>query len=310
MPKRTGVITYNLAERGRKHNGTDRSDLDIRSMVNCINAANTQELVKSGDLFGYYGHEVRARFGMNPPDKWVNPQTGEIIRIEPALRTIQLSADSDGNVTTKHEFMETDDGKYAQNLYVSNAGGFSSAIVRKRAASGLYEVTSFDGFDYVRQPNYNTNRGDGMFDSLFCLEEEEELAFDSLQPLTPSQAAVKTALESAILHQRDSIATAIHSEIMIGHYQNEAMSAQQSHLTRQQKIAAMRTRQAERKQEVYDSLICPSVSFDSLSTQWDSFAMLGTSDSDMRTISDAKKARDAQKSQDRERVKVFDRNPR
>lgn len=308
MPKRTGSITYNLAERGRKHNGTDRSDLDIRSMVNCINAANTQELVKSGDLFGYYGHEVRARFGMNPPDKWVNPQTGEIIRIEPALRTIELSADGDGNVTTKHEFMETDDGKYAQNLYASNAGGFSSAIVRKRAASGLYEVTSFNGFDYVRQPNYNTNRGDGMFDSLFWLEEEEELMFDSLQSLTPSQAATKAALESAILHQRDSIATAVHSEIMIGHYQNEAMTAQQSHLTRQQKVAAMRARQAERKQEVYDSLICPSVPFDGMSADWDSFTSLGTSDRDMRTIDDAKKAQSKQNNQERERVKVFNRS--
>ena len=53
MSKKTRTITYNLADRGREHNGIDRSDINIQSMVNHINAAATQELVSSGDLCGF-----------------------------------------------------------------------------------------------------------------------------------------------------------------------------------------------------------------------------------------------------------------
>lgn len=307
MSKKTRTITYNLADRGRAHNGVDRSDLDIRSAVNRINAPDVQELVNSGDLYGYYGHEVRARFGMNPPDVWVNPQTGESIRIEPALRTIQLSADSDGNVTTQHEFLDTDNGKYSERLYANNAGGFSSAMVRRMNEAGKYEVSSFAGFDYVRQPNYNTNRGDGMFDSLFWLDEAEEMAFDSMANVTPERAAIMAALETAIIHQYDSVATAIHSDMMINHYQKEAISAQELLITRQQQLVNVKARQRARKDEIYDSLICPSVSFDKATAQWDSFNNQGTSDSDLLTTESAKQARINTERRKEERISLFGR---
>lgn len=307
MSKKTRTITYNLADRGREHNGIDRSDLDIQSTVNRINAPDVQELVKSGDMFGYYGHEVRARFGMNPPDVWVNPQTGENIRIEPALRTIELSADNDGNVTTRHEFLDTDSGKYSERLYANNAGGFSSAMVRRMNEAGKYEVSSFAGFDYVRQPNYNTNRGDGMFDSLFWLDEAEEMAFDSMANVTPERAAIMAALETAIIHQYDSVATAIHSDMMINHYQKEAISAQELLITRQQQLVNVKARQRARKDEIYDSLICPSVSFDEATAQWDSFNNQGTSDSDLLTTESAKQARINTERRKEERVSLFGR---
>ena len=309
MSKKTRTITYNLADRGRAHNGVDRSDLDIRSAVNRINAPDVQELVSSGDLYGYYGHELRARFGMNPPDVWVNPQTGENIRIEPALRTIELSADNDGNVTTRHEFLDTDSGKYSERLYANNAGGFSSAMVRRMNETGKYEVTGFAGFDYVRQPNYNTNRGDGMFDSLFWIDEAEEMAFDSMTRVTPERAAIMAALETAIIHQYDSMATAIHSEMMIGHYQKEALSAQELLITRQQQMANVKARQQARKEELYDSLICPSVSFEEATAQWDSFAQSGTSDKDLLTTESAKQAR-VNTERREERVSLFGRQRR
>lgn len=304
MSKRTRLITYNLADRGREHSGIDRSDIDIRSIVNRINAPDVQELVNSGDMYGYYGHEIRARFGMNPPDKWVNPKTGEIIRIEAALRTIELSADNDGNVSTRHEFMDTEDGKYVQSLYLGKAGGFSSAMSRRMSSTGKYEVTSFNGFDYVRQPNYNTNRGDGMFDSLFWLDEADELVFDSMSSLTPERAAIMSALESAIIHQRDSVANAINSEIMISHYQQEAISAQDLLIARQQQMANVKARQQSRKEEIFDTLICPSVPFDEAAAQWDSFNMKNTSDKDLLTTESVKQARvDAERRH--ERVSLF-----
>lgn len=306
MSKKTQLITYNLADRDRKHVGIDRSDMDIQSMVNRINAPDTQELVASGDMYGYYGHELRGRFGMNPPDVWVNPKTSETIRIEPALRTIKLSADNDGNVTSQHEFLDTDTGKYSERLYSNKAGGFSSAVMRKRNAAGKYDVTGFYGFDYVRQPNYNTNRGNGMFDSLFWVDEADELmAFDSLDGLTPQQASIKSALEMAILHQYDSIANASQADMMIAHYQNEALQAQEAQISRQQHLENLRQRRHDRKLEVYDSLICPSVPFDEAVAQWDSFNMQGTSDLDLRTTGDSKKVQADQKRHSEERTRIF-----
>lgn len=307
MSKKTRLITYNLADRGRAHNGIDRSDLDIQSTVNRINAPDVQELVSSGDMFGYYGHELRARFGMNPPDVWVNPQTGENIRIEPALRTIELSADSDGNVTTRHEFLDTDSGKYSERLYANNAGGFSSAMVRRMNEAGKLEVTGFAGFDYVRQPNYNTNRGDGIFDSLFWLDEAEEMTFDSMANVTPERAAIMAALETAIIHQYDSVATAIHSDMMINHYQKEAISAQELLIARQQQLATVKARQRARKDEIYDSLICPSVSFEKATAQWDNFNDQGTSDHDLLTTESSKQARINTERRKDERVSLFGR---
>ena len=259
MSKKTRTITYNLADRGRAHNGVDRSDLDIRSAVNRINAPDVQELVSSGDLYGYYGHELRARFGMNPPDVWVNPQTGENIRIEPALRTIELSADNDGNVTTRHEFLDTDSGKYSERLYANKVGGFSSTVMRKRGAGGLYDVIGFYGYDFVRQPNYDTNRGDGLFDALFIEQEEGEFTFDSMAGMTPQQSAIKSALETAIVHQYDSILTAISSDAMINHYQNEVIAAQEEAINREVRLNKLRNKRASRKEQLFDSLVCPSV---------------------------------------------------
>lgn len=303
MLKKTKVITYNLADRDRKHSGIDRSDLDIQSAINRINAPDTQELLKNGDMFGYYGHELRARFGMNPPDVWVNPNTGDSIRIEPAIRTTQLSASNDGTITTQHEFLDTDTGKYAAQLYANNAGGFSSAIMRKRNNAGKFDVTGFYGYDYVRQPNYNSNRGNGMFDALFIEDEDGEFAFDSVHGVSSEHVLIQSALETAIMHQYDSISAAIQSQIMVSHYQQETLAAQDALITRQQKIESIRDKRIEREQAVYDSLICPSVPFEDAMAQWDGFNNLGTSDKDLITTHDATtKAGKIERSKQRPRI--------
>ena len=86
---KTEILKYNLYDRGRKHTGQDRSDVDIEKMIDRINAPDTQELVKTGGLFGYYGHQIRQRFGMNPPETaMIN---GKKIHLEPAFRTIYLN---------------------------------------------------------------------------------------------------------------------------------------------------------------------------------------------------------------------------
>ncbi|WP_352309065.1 hypothetical protein [Psychrobacter sp. W2-37-MNA-CIBAN-0211] len=308
MLKKTKLITYNLGDRGRSEGlGTDRSDVSIQSMVERINASDTQELVASGDMYGYYGHELRGRFGMNPPDVWVNPESGESIRLEPAIRTIKLSADNDGNVTHQEEFLDTDNGKYSERLYANNAGGFSSAVMRKMGNAGKYDVTGFHGFDYVRQPNYHTNRGNGMFDAMFWSDEDVEMAFDSLTGLSPERVAMKAALETAIIHQYDSVATAINADTMIAHYQNEALVSQNALITRDKRQASLAKRQEERQEAIYDNLICPSVSFDEITAQWDNFANLGTSDADLRTTATAQQFF-ADKEHDQQRTHLFKRS--
>ena len=306
MAKKTKIITYDLADLGRKHTGTDRSDLDIQSMVNRINAPDTQELVASGDMYGYYGHELRARFGMNPPDVWVNPNTGENVRIEPAIRTIKLSANNQGIVTTQHEFLETDTGNYSAQLYSNNAGGFSSAIMRKRNNAGKFDVTGFYGYDYVRTPNYNTNRGNGMFDALFIEDEEGEFAFDSLTGLSAERMIIKSALETAILHQFDAVNAAVQSQVMVNHYQSEALTAQDALINREQKIEAIVSKRRQREADIVDSLICPSVPFDKAVAQWDSFNQMGTSDRDLITTEKAGKSKQAH-ARKQERVSIFNR---
>jgi len=309
MSKKTRVITYNLADRGRsKDVGTDRSDVDIKSMVDRMNASSTQELINSGDMYGYYGHELRGRFGMNPPDVWVNPNTGDSIRIEPAIRTIKLEADNDGNVSHQQEFLDTETGKYSERLYASNAGGFSSAVMRKMGSAGKYDVTSFDGFDYVRQPNYNTNRGDGMFDGLFWLDEtSDQPAFDSLEGISPERAMIKAALETAILYQYDSIAAAVQADAMNTHYQNETLAAQDAYITRQQNLENIRAKRANRKDELFDSMICPSVPFEATANAWANFDGLGTSDRDLRTTESVKKSQEDGIKHREERTSIFKR---
>lgn len=305
MLERTDVITYNLKERGRSDDlGLNRNDVDIRSWINAINATHTQELVESGDMYGYYGHEIRQRFGVLPPDTFVN-EAGETIRIEPAIRTIKLSADNEGNVTTQYEFMPTDHGAYASQLNKIKAGGFSGVVLRNpvKNRSGFHEVTGFYGSDYVKTPNYNTHRGYAQYDALIL---DHESMFDSLVQASPNEIMLKRALETAIMSQRDSIAVTMQANGMIELYQNEAMSAQNELIARQQRAEIINQKRARRKDEVLDNLICPSQPFSELMAQYDGFVNQGTGDSDLVTIR-AKKEQAEQDAKRKNRRSVFNR---
>lgn len=302
----TKSITYNLGERGRQYNGVDRNDVDVSSVVAQINSPQVQELVMSGDLYGYYGHEIRQRFGMHPPDTWVNPHTGEAVKIEAAIRTIKLSADNDGNVTAKHEFLDTNSGDYAIRLYKNNAGGFSSAINRKRGSDGLYQATGFAGFDYVMQPNYATNKGDGQLDSILFLDDEP--VFDGVD-VSAEQLMLNQALDNAIAYQLDSINTFLQADEIIDYYQQEAVSAQDSLIHVEQRLQKQqqlrKQRKIEQQQAIYDSLICESIPFEQMQAQWDGFLHQGTSDKDL-ALRQSKQDRVSQAQRD-VRKSIFER---
>ncbi len=151
----TDPITYNVNERGRQARGVDRH-FDCAVLASIINGPSVQEKVRLGDMFGYFGHWPRIKFGMEPQEGGV--VDGVAVSVEPALRTTLLRADEQGNVTHRVEFLDTAEGHKAQALYQSKAGGFSSAIDAVPGSTPMIPK-GFYGFDYVLEPNYTTNRG-------------------------------------------------------------------------------------------------------------------------------------------------------
>lgn len=166
MASKTGVIKFNVTDRGRKHRGQDRN-FDTVVMANLINGAEVQEKVKHGDMVGYLGHWPRMKFGMNPCEGGI--VDGKAVALEPAIRTVSIKAFPDGTIEHEAEFLDTAPGKMAARMHASKTGGFSSAIDTRRIAD-KQSPTGFYGFDYVLEPNFTHNRGyavalDGVFDS-------------------------------------------------------------------------------------------------------------------------------------------------
>ena len=279
MSRITKKITYNIADRGRKHVGQDRSNVNIRSMVDAINSPATQELVNSGDLYGYYGHELRQLYGMTPPDTVVT-QDGREIRIAPAIRTVELSADSNGNVTHRQEFLENETGEYAYQQYKAKVGGFSTAVMFEPTRTGVRNVSGFYGFDYVRTPNYHTNRGDFSFDGLVLVD---EAGFDGLEQLDPSQVQLKQVLEQSLVAQYDSIFDVMQAQNTVDYFQQQVIDAQLAldrEIMRKRRIAK---READIKQAQMDSLICPSVPFSEFTNTLKAFDSVQLDDDAMKT---------------------------
>ena len=53
---------------------------------------------------------------------------GKPITLKPAIRTTFLEADNNGNLTHQTEFLDTQEGKDAYDLYQNKVGGFSAAM--------------------------------------------------------------------------------------------------------------------------------------------------------------------------------------
>ena len=147
--RKTKRITFNLHERGRQFLGKDRSNVDMNEMIKQINSPQVQEMAKTGTLYGYNGHEIRKRYGMNPPDSVI--VDGKVVYLERAFRTLEVYADKEGNVSHVTEFLDNPSGEYARKQYQARVGGFSSAQNYKRAGLGLIPV-GFYGFDSAAQP--------------------------------------------------------------------------------------------------------------------------------------------------------------
>lgn len=160
---KTGKVTYNVRDRIRKVTGAKRN-FDCAALANLINSPGTQERVKHRDMYGYYGHWPRVKFGMNPAEGGVID--GRQVSVEPAFVTTSLTAEQDGTITHEAEFMDTAPGRSAMRLFAAKKGGFSSAIDSTKMGDLDYPKAFF-GFDYVLSPNFSGNRPYAMtFDSI------------------------------------------------------------------------------------------------------------------------------------------------
>lgn len=158
----TKSISYNLNDRGRLHSGKDRSNIDIPGMIRKINSAHTQEQVESGNFNGFYGHQIRQRYGMIPPESV--EIDGKILLLEPAIRTVSIYAADDGTVTHRQEFYDNKSGNFALNQYAAKIGGFSTAM-NYFIDGNILRPNIFGGMDYVFSPNFVDNASIGLFDS-------------------------------------------------------------------------------------------------------------------------------------------------
>lgn len=246
MSRTTSAITYDLKDRNRKFTGQDRSNLDIKAMVQQINSARVQELVEKGDLLGYYGHQVRQKFGMFPPETAIIQ--GKLTPLIPAIRTVELSASDDGLVTHRQEFLNNSAGEIAYDQYCNKVGGFSTAS-DYATANGKLKATNFAGFDYVWQSNYATNTSFGVFDGL-CLGELD------MQVIPPEE------LETQILQCYDSIAreAGLRGENKL--FSDRIAQLEEETDLLRSRIKTRNERRKERQEEIFDSMLCPTVAFD------------------------------------------------
>lgn len=167
----TDSITFNVRERGRTARGKDRN-FDTVALAKLINGPAVQEKVKHGDMVGYYGHWPRLKFGMEPAEGGI--VDGKVVSIDPAIRTVEISAKPDGTITHRAEFLNTPGGVVAKALFNSKTGGFSSAIVTAPGTDPSVP-TGFYGFDYVLEPNFTFNRGHTLaLDAAGAAQDEEE----------------------------------------------------------------------------------------------------------------------------------------
>lgn len=280
--RKTKPLKYNLYERGRKHNGPDRSNVDMQTMINLINSAAVQELVKDGVMWGYCGHQIRQRFGMRPPESTVID--GKMVYLPPAFKTIELKADSNGEVTHRVEFTKNEAGEYTRQQYLAKIGGFSTAVNYRKAGMQLFP-SGFFGFDYVTQPNYVTNVGDGeLFDGLFVPEEPEGLisCFDSMtdvSQLDPSQATIARMLEQQIIRDFDNI----HAQVGLTQFVEQALD-QVDALSQQLARREYRENlQSQRQADLYTGMIGEIRSFDSVCAEADELLQRAVNPFDTRT---------------------------
>ena len=274
MSRKTKRITFNLLDNGRTFTGQNRSNVDLRTWIDLINSDASQEMINTGGMFGYYGHQIRQLFGMYPPETAVL-ENGKTVKISPAIRTTELSADDDGNVSHRVEFLETPEGEHAYRQYKAKVGGFSIACDFKNVM-GTIMPTLLGGFDYVLQPNYVNNTSHGLFDSAN----------------TALSSMIKQTLEMSVSELYDCIHQCNYAEFTSEQAVAQMLEASQLENKFMEEMAKIQRReklQKERQQSIYDSALCPTTPFSEFLAQSDDFLNQGVTQTEEKKTDKATK---------------------
>jgi hypothetical protein len=207
MRNRTEVIRYNVKDRGRDFTGVDR-DIDIPALVLLLNGPIVQEAVRKGDIYGYMGHGFREKYGLDLPESIIDPVTRKTVTLEPAVKTVMIKAYNDGTIEHQQEFLHTSAGRIGWRLYQGKNWGFSSVFYAP-SINGKRTPKNYFGMDFVRSPNYDTNRGyDAMLDSTDAgamqgpsFAEEYSAMLDSLETVMAANEAAAEDIGGAYLQQ-------------------------------------------------------------------------------------------------------------
>lgn len=147
--------SFSLFNDGRQLSANKRNYI-VKGVQSMLANQRTQELLRVGEAYGYYGHQPRQRANkLDIGETEVIMVQGKPVVVEnvPSNRTKSITCDDNGVITHEEEFFDTPTGKIALSLWESGAGGWSWATGGRDTPQASL-TTSFHGMDYVLQPNY------------------------------------------------------------------------------------------------------------------------------------------------------------
>ncbi|MGK7251014.1 hypothetical protein ACSNOU_18340 [Acinetobacter oleivorans] len=259
----TKKLEYNLNDTGRTYTGKDRSNIDVKSMIEAINSRVIQEEVEAGDIKGFCGHQIRQLYGIRPPESVIID--GKTIYIEPAIRTVSLKALDDGTVIHRQEFYENEAGEHVMRQYKAKVGGFSTAV-NYFVDGPTLRTNVFAGFDYVFSQNYLQNACIGVFDSAVAHE---------------AMPIINKMLESEIVALYDNIYSSNQDYEYIQAMTKRAREAERELKRFQQKTARRVQKAKQISLDEYDNALYSNIlNFDEQFQAAQSFLNLHISESD------------------------------
>ncbi len=225
---------FSILNDGRRLGANNRKYL-IDSVKAMLNSPETQERLRLGEAYGYYGHSPRER-----SNKLIVGETevvyinGKPVVVEnvPACRTVNITIDDDGIVTHEQEILDTPTGEIVARMIDSKAGGWSWATSGFNSMRGAV-ARLFAGVDYVLRPNYISLDHPQMM--LESADDEEQLLLESL-----SSAGV----------DGDSIAAAIRIGMQDSHLAEKLFDLEQETLILESVITDRDSRIAKHEQVI------------------------------------------------------------
>ena len=164
---KTHTDRFSLYRKVRKGKQNNRNYM-LEAVKSMINHPETQEGLRLGELYGYYGHSRRQLAGkMELPETAVVMVEGKPVVLDniPACRTTAISIDDEGIVTHTQEILDTPTGHIVAGMLESRAGGWSW-VTTGRDSPQISIPKNLYGFDYVLNPNFiSKDHPAAMFES-------------------------------------------------------------------------------------------------------------------------------------------------